>query len=215
MTTSLWQLLWDTTHWVYHVCKHWHGSIFSRLFSWPKKPSTALFSEQAPKKCTTQTWPRTTPWLLPPFRRIIPAHTTAIPFLVCLFHFFSYTKLCSASEKNFFSRCIQTDKSQNTSKLQIKTGSFSSLFFRNRFSKPWITDIGLTPKTKTLENWEIDSTKGQTPSKTDLSKTLCATSPTSITTEENALPSSPLHKFSKILIAFYLQHFLTAEGRKG
>lgn len=128
MTTSLWQLLWDTTHWVCHVCKHWHNSICSRLSSWPKKPSTALFSVQAHEKCTTQTWSRTTPWLLPPFRSITPAHPTAIPFLVCSLHLFSYTKLCSASEKFFFSRCIQTDKNQNTSKSQINRGISPSFF---------------------------------------------------------------------------------------
>lgn len=134
MTTSLWQLLWHTTHWVCHVCKHWHSSICSRLSSFEEMDymtkeafASSTFSAQAPGKCTT--WPRTTPWPLPALMRTSPAHPTAIPFPVGSFHLLTYAKICSSSEKFFFSRYIQTDNSQNTSKPHwFNRGSFPSLF---------------------------------------------------------------------------------------
>lgn len=138
-----------------------------------------MFSVQAHEKCTTQTWSRTAPWLLPPFRSITPAHPTAIPFLVCSFHLFSYTKLCSASEKFFFSRCIQTDKNQNTSKSQINRGISPSFFLGTEVFQALNHWHWSDSYNKNFGKWNIDSTKGQIPSKTYLSRTPCVTSPTS------------------------------------
>lgn len=132
MTTSLWQLLWYATHWVCHVCKHWHSSICSRLSPFEEK---GLYDLRGLHQLYFQhrlmgNVPHN-PEKLPGLSLHLPGYhfCTSQPFLFCSAHF-TCSKLSSAPEKCFFSRYIQTDNSQNTSKPQwFNRGTFQSLFF--------------------------------------------------------------------------------------
>lgn len=132
MTTGLWQLLWHTTHWVCHVCEHWHGPVRSSPSEEMDCMTYEAFTSSpfpALAHCKRTTRPRAIPCPLP-----LLANPTAISLLHDSFRFLCctfacYAELRFASLEFFISRYVHMDSSPSASKpCRCNRGSFPSLF---------------------------------------------------------------------------------------